>query len=82
MAVDTRVGIRELDLTACNPHTLSDKINSVPGLKTSTGKPLSTLPPQHGSRVRYVELCIRSFPVDQGFANQSIYMTYSLFHLP
>lgn len=38
MAVETQVAIRELDLSACHANTLSDKINAVPGLKTSTGK--------------------------------------------
>lgn len=32
------VGVRELDLSACHVNTLSDKINAVPGLRTSTGK--------------------------------------------
>jgi len=30
------VGVRELDLSACHVNTLSDKINAVPGLRTST----------------------------------------------
>ncbi|MBE3048392.1 hypothetical protein IMZ48_38990 [Candidatus Bathyarchaeota archaeon] len=29
----------ELDLSACGPSTLVDKINAVPALKTSTGRP-------------------------------------------
>ena len=32
------MGIRELDLSACHVNSLSDKINAVPGLKTSTGR--------------------------------------------
>jgi hypothetical protein len=30
--------ITELDLSACHPSTIVDRINAVPGLKTSTGK--------------------------------------------
>jgi hypothetical protein len=36
--------VRELDLSACSPNSLTDRINAVPGLKTSTGTlPLSTV---------------------------------------
>lgn len=33
--------ITELDLSACHPSTIVDRINSVPGLKTSTGKSIA-----------------------------------------
>jgi len=32
------MAIKELDLTACHQNTIADRINAVPGLKTSTGK--------------------------------------------
>lgn len=31
--------VPELDLSACGPATIVDKINAVPALKTSTGRP-------------------------------------------
>ena len=34
------MGVRELDLSACHVNSLSDKINAVPGLRTSTGESL------------------------------------------
>jgi hypothetical protein len=39
MASSRHLGaITELNLSACQPNTLVDRINAVPGLKTSTGK--------------------------------------------
>lgn len=39
MALDPRqMGVRELDLSDCHVNSLSDKINAVPGLRTSTGE--------------------------------------------
>lgn len=32
------MGVRELDLSDCHVNSLSDKINAVPGLRTSTGE--------------------------------------------
>lgn len=31
-------GVRELDLSACHQHSITDRINAVPGLRTSAGE--------------------------------------------
>lgn len=47
-----RYAVPELDLSACSP-TIVDKINAVPALKTSTGKPSfhSLYPSLRGSSI-------------------------------
>jgi len=37
MDASHHMGVRELDLRACHPNSLTERINAVPGLKTSTG---------------------------------------------
>lgn len=39
----TAMGVRELDLSDCHVNSLSDKINAVPGLRTSTGEYLGLI---------------------------------------